>query len=72
MTKKYKPKMKYYVYNIEEEREESIDFDTLEQAIRELCRIAGIPRDKLELYMTSDLCEYEIRYYDINEDEGGD
>lgn len=62
--------MKYYVYNIEEEIEESEDFDTLEEAIKELCRIAGVSRENLDLYMTSDFCEYEIRYYD--DDEGGD
>lgn len=60
--------MKYYVYNIEEEIEESEDFDTLEEAIKELCRIAGVSRENLDLYMTSDFCEYEVRYYD--DDEG--
>lgn len=62
--------MKYYVYNIDEEIEESEDFDTLEEAIKELCRIAGISRQNLNLYMTSDFCEYEVRYYD--DDEGDD
>lgn len=66
--KKRKPKMKYYVYNIDEEIEESEEFDTLEEAIKELCRIAGVSEENLNLYMTSDLCEYEIRYYDANEE----
>ena len=61
---------KYYVYNIDEEIEESEDFDTLEEAIKELCRIAGVSRENLDLYMTSDFCEYEVRYYD--DGEGGD